>query len=159
MTHDELSPRAFGASFRTFLEQAATGIPVEDSVFSERVRAHLGVDPAVLEVVTHTFSQVDRPNVQVALDAYLEGDGRSAETLGFIVPNAFRAVTLTDLIFRSRPGFFGGPSVQVGPVGHLQVDHRQRRLAHLHRVRAPAAGHGARPRGAARQRRPAAVFG
>jgi len=123
MHDDELSPRAFGASFRTFLEQAATGVPAEDSVFSERLRAHLGVDPAGLEIVTHSFSQVDRPNVQVALDAYLEGDGRSAEALGFLVPNAsFRAVMLTDLILRSRPGFFGGASVQIGPVGHVHVD-------------------------------------
>jgi hypothetical protein len=123
LASDALSSRAFGASFRTFLEQAATGIPAEDSVFTERLRAHLGAEPAGLEVVTHTFSQVDRPNVQVALDAYLEGDGRSAEALGFLVPNAsFRAVVLTDLIFRSRPGFFGGPSVQIGPVAHLQVD-------------------------------------
>src|SRR5262249_20300394 len=128
MTDDELSPgalsaRAFGASFRAFLEQAAGGIPAEDSVFSERLRAHLGVDPAGLEVVTHSFSQIDRPNVQVALDAYLENDGRSAETLGFLVPNAsFRAVVLPDLIFRSRPGFFGGPGVQIGPVAHVHGD-------------------------------------
>src|SRR4051794_38657717 len=99
MHDDELSPRAFGASFRTFLEQAATGIPLEDSIFSERLQAHLGVDPAGLEIVTKTFSQIDRPNVQVALDSYLEGEGRSAETLGFLVPNSgFRGVNLTDLI-------------------------------------------------------------
>ncbi len=56
LSRDALSPRAFGASFRTFLEQAATGIPVENSVFSERLEAHLGVEPSGLEVVTNTFS-------------------------------------------------------------------------------------------------------
>ena len=30
MTNDDLSARAFGASFKDFLEQAATGVPAEE---------------------------------------------------------------------------------------------------------------------------------
>ena len=76
MDEQQVSARDFGAAFKGFLEQAATGVPPEEPVFARRFREHLGVDPTTLEIVSQQFEVTDRPNVQVALDAYLEGEGR-----------------------------------------------------------------------------------
>ena len=83
MQTDELSARNFGAAFKGFLEQAATGAPTEEPIFARRIREHLGVAPTTLEIVSRQVDVIDRPNLQVALDSYLEADGRSAELLGF----------------------------------------------------------------------------
>src|SRR5262245_17295940 len=123
MENEDLSARDFGAAFKGFLEQAATGVPVEEPVFAQRVRAHLGTDPAALEIVNRKFDALDRPNVQVALDAYLEGEGRSAEILGFTAPYAgFRATSITELIAPGSPSLFADRGVQPGPVEYVDVD-------------------------------------
>jgi len=82
MTADELSPARFGAAFKAFLEavnQAAT--PVEGTLH-ERISEHLGADPSLLPVFSEEFDPYEHPNVQVAIDAYLEPNARSAELIG-----------------------------------------------------------------------------
>jgi hypothetical protein len=123
MENEDLSARGFGAAFKGFLEQAATGVPVEEPVFAQRIREHLGTDPATLEIVNRSFDALDRPNVQVALDAYLEGEGRSAEILGFNAPyGGFHATSITQLIAQASPSLFGERGVQPGPVEYVDVD-------------------------------------
>jgi hypothetical protein len=72
---EQLSAREFGSAFKGFLEQAANGVPDEEPMFARRIREHLGADPATLEVVGQTLEVQDRPNLQLALDAYLSQDG------------------------------------------------------------------------------------
>jgi hypothetical protein len=123
MADEPLSASDFGTAFKGFLEQAASGVPTEEPIFARRLRDHLGVDPAALPVVSQEFSITDRPNVQVALDAYLEGKGRSAEILGFVTPyGRLRGSSITDLLARTRGGFVGESSVQEGPVEYVHVD-------------------------------------
>jgi hypothetical protein len=121
---DDLSARDFGAAFKGFLEQAATGVEAEEPIFARRLRQHLGVDPSTLEIVSRGFEAVDRPNLQVALDAYLAGEGRGAETIGFVSPYAgFRSTSITELIAQPRAGFFSdGAGVQEGPVEYAEVE-------------------------------------
>ena len=103
MPNDDLSAREFGAAFKGFLEQAANGVPVEEPIFARRIREHLGADPTTLEIVGQTLEVTDRPNLQLALDSYLEGDGRSAERLGFVA-ESFVAMSLTTLIAPAERG-------------------------------------------------------
>jgi hypothetical protein len=120
---EALSARDFGTAFKGFLEQASSGVPEQEAFFERRLREHLGGDPAKLPVVSRSFEGNDRPNVQVALDGFVEQDGRSAETIGFIPPHSgFRATTMTDLAARRGSSLFGGAHVAEGPVGYVDVD-------------------------------------
>jgi cell division protease FtsH len=121
MPDDDLSARAFGPAFKGFLEQAANGVPAEEPIFARRIREHLGADPTTLEIVGQTLEVTERPNLQLALDSYLEEDGRSAERLGFVA-ESFVAMSLTMLIARGKTGLWGGGSVGEGPVGYAHVD-------------------------------------
>jgi hypothetical protein len=123
MTDDALSAREFGTAFKGFLEQASAGMPDSEPLFAQRLREHLGHDPATLPVVGQGFDPTDRPNLQVALDGYLGADGRSAETLGFAAPyGGFRGATFTDLIASRGSGLFGESHVAEGPVAYTHVD-------------------------------------
>jgi hypothetical protein len=118
-----LSAREFGAAFKGFLEQAVTEAPEEGSTFRRRIRDHLGVDPTSLAVVTQEFESTDHPNVQLALDAYLEPEPRTAELLGFASPFAgYQPVTLAALLATPRGGPMAGPSIDPGPVQYVEVD-------------------------------------
>src|SRR5437870_2072687 len=81
MTEEGLSAREFGAAFKGFLEQAVSDAPADDPFFLGKLRDHFGGDPSELPIVEQEFETTDRPNVQVALDAYLEPERRSAELL------------------------------------------------------------------------------
>lgn len=64
-----LSPAAFGRSFRAFLEAAVAGQEVEEPPFVVRLTDHLGADPRGLPILSEQFSVIEHPNVQAALDA------------------------------------------------------------------------------------------
>jgi hypothetical protein len=115
-----LSAREFGAAFKGFLEEATTGAPVEEPFFAARLRAHLGADPVTLAVVGQEFAPTDRPNVQVALSALL--DGRPHELVGFTAPyNGLTGITFNTLLQRPGPGLPGG-GASPAPVRYVDVD-------------------------------------
>ncbi|HEX4521828.1 MAG TPA: AAA family ATPase [Gaiellaceae bacterium] len=122
MNEKQLSAQDFGPAFKAFLEQAASGVERQEAPFVETIRDHLGVDPRELEVVTQSLEPTERPNLQVALDAYLEPGGRSARIIGIVPPNGSGGVTITELISRRRGGFYGDSSIQIGPVEHVRID-------------------------------------
>jgi hypothetical protein len=123
MVDESLSARDFGAAFKGFLEQASAGVRDEEPVFARRLREHIGADPATLPIVTQEFAVTDRPNVQAALDAYLEHEGRRGEVRGFMSPYAgFRGASITDLIAQRGSGFFGQSGAGEGPIEYVHVD-------------------------------------
>jgi hypothetical protein len=142
MSEQSLSARDFGSAFKGFLEQAVTGAPGEEPPLVGQVRAHLGVEPGSLAIVGQDFDSTDHANVQIALDAYLEPETRTAELVGFASPfPGYQAVSLAALLVSKPAGLMGGPSVEMGPVQYADVDVGSDRVLGLHRVGASLREH------------------
>jgi AAA+ superfamily predicted ATPase len=123
MNDEQLSAQEFGAAFKGFLEQAATGVPKEEPVFARRIREHLGVDPTPLPILSQLFASTDRPNVQVALDSLLQKEGRSFEALGLASQHiGFTGASLSNLLVPESTGFFGQSAPTVAPVKYVQIE-------------------------------------
>jgi hypothetical protein len=123
MDKQPLSARDFGAAFKGFLEQAVGDAPEEAPPFLARIQEHLGVEPGSLPVVRQDFDGTERPNLQVALDAYLEPETREVELVGITSPYAgFQATSMSMLLAPSRGGLVSGPELSVGPVQYADVD-------------------------------------
>jgi hypothetical protein len=75
----ELSPERFGSAFKAFVHAVDPAASTPASPLLERIRAHLGTDPAQLPVVGEEFDSFEHPNVQVARDDYLSHPGRTAD--------------------------------------------------------------------------------
>jgi hypothetical protein len=122
MSDETPSLNAFGASFKSFLDTVTAQTPTEPSVFAERLKAHFGADAATFPVIEDKFKWADRPNLQVAIDAYLVQPGRSADLVGINVGGAqgrFMGVQLADLIARNSG--MGGSGPSEGPVQYVKV--------------------------------------
>jgi hypothetical protein len=116
------SPAAFGKAFRAFLEQAAKGQEAEDPPFVARLADHLGADPRGLPILTEQFSTIEHPNVQAALDAWISGDGRSAELVGMSAEQKrYVGLGFSDLVTPVRGGLMGDRGPQPGPVDYVNV--------------------------------------
>ncbi len=118
MSDPELAPARFGAAFKAFMEAVVAEAPPPGGPLFERIGAHLGADPAQLPVIAEEFDSFEHPNVQVALDAYLEGADRRATLIGVAADNKrFMAFGLSDLL--SRGGLPGRPALAEGPVDYV----------------------------------------
>ena len=117
-----LSPAAFGQALRAFLERAVQGHEVGDPPFVARLARHLGADPRELPILAEQFSTIEHPNVQAALDAWISGDGRSAELVGMSAEQKrFVGLGFSDLVTPIRGGFMGERAPQPGPVDYMNV--------------------------------------
>jgi hypothetical protein len=122
MTDGPLSAEDFGPAFKAFLEQAIKAVPAEEPFFISRLRDHFGTDPSTLPIVREEFESSDHPNLQVAIDSFLEGEGRSADVFG--VSTGLRQVmgmSFSDLLTRESPAPWGSPRVSPGPVEYMNV--------------------------------------
>jgi hypothetical protein len=73
----------FASTFQRFSEAMASAAPTERvSPIRELIDRHIGVDTAMTPILSETFAAWDHANVQVALSAWLEADGRSHEVVG-----------------------------------------------------------------------------
>ena len=79
-----------------------------------RLREHLGGEPAELPIVSRELAAWDRPNFQVAVDAW--SAGREVEVVGLPVMQGYRA-GLAELVRASE----WGPEFQLGAVQHVTV--------------------------------------
>jgi len=89
----------------------------EPDGFAERLRDHFGSDPVSLPAATFKFADLNRPNVQLALDAYLAQPGRAAELLGFAAASQYVELNFSTLVARAQPG----QRITPGPVGRVMV--------------------------------------
>lgn len=71
-------------------ERQAESAPAEDPVVRRRLRDHLGADPGELPVVSSPLEGYQRVNFQVALDAWLEPEGRDGELIGLSEMHGYR---------------------------------------------------------------------
>ncbi|MFN8513085.1 MAG: AAA family ATPase [Thermomicrobiales bacterium] len=118
MADHDLSPAQFGTAFKAFMDAVVAAASPPTSPLLERLRAHLGTDPTQLPVVSEEFDVFEHPNVQVALDTYLEVPGRRAEIVGVAADNKrFMVFGLSDLI--SRRGNPNVPPLTEGPVDYV----------------------------------------
>ncbi len=110
MPEEELSPATFGSAFKAFIDaMVAQANASQTSPLLDRLRAHVGTDPTQLPVIAEEFDSFEQPNVQVAIDNYLSGDGRQADLIGVAAENKrFMALSLSDLLSR-RSALVEGP--------------------------------------------------
>lgn len=87
----------FGAAWLAFLQEAVSTQPRVESPLLVRVREHLGADPSGLPVVGDSFPMWEHPNIQRALDAWITGDGRSADLVGLAGQGKYGS-SLSDLL-------------------------------------------------------------
>jgi hypothetical protein len=118
-----ISAGDFGVAFKGFLEQAAAQTPLDDPYFVRRLKELFGDDPRGFPVVSQDFPVRDHPNVQRALDGYLEKDGRQAEFVGVATSSKrFNGVGLWELVARAgRPGLMSDSSPGPGPVEFVDI--------------------------------------
>jgi hypothetical protein len=112
----------FGAAFKGFLERTVAAAPVAEPVFAARLRAHFGTDPAALPIVAEQFERSEHPNLQAALDAWLQPSERSFEAIGVTSEyKRFNGLGLADILTSGRTGLVGGSGPAVGPVEYINV--------------------------------------
>jgi hypothetical protein len=118
MADNELTPERLGSVFASFIQQIATAAQTEPSPLLDKITVHLGTDPAQLPVTLEQFDTFEQPNLQVAMEAYLKPDGRTAELIGVSMQNKrFMAIGLSELI--TRGSIFGSGPLLEGPVDYV----------------------------------------
>ena len=84
---DQTSPEEFGLLFKRFLDDIVNRAEVPEGPLLKRLREHLGGEPMRMPVISEEFERFQQPNLQVAMDAYLERPGNSAELIGLAAEN------------------------------------------------------------------------
>jgi hypothetical protein len=79
---EPLEPEDLARALRDLQAWALAHAPAEESPLRMRIREHLDTDPAELPVVSRNIPLWERANLQVALDAYFDGNERSHEFVG-----------------------------------------------------------------------------
>jgi hypothetical protein len=96
--------------------------PTTEPVFAARLREHFGTDPAALPIIAEHFVPSEHPNMQAALDAWLQSGGRSSEAIGVTSEyKRFNGLGLADVLTSGRTGLVGGSGPAVGPVEYVNV--------------------------------------
>jgi len=84
-----VQPEELAGAIKRLVEWAERHAPRPESPLRRRLREHFGVDPVELSVVSRSLEAWDRPNVQVALDAWLAD--KRFEVVGVSVMEGYRA--------------------------------------------------------------------
>jgi DNA polymerase III delta prime subunit len=111
-------PVALAAALEALQQFAYEHAPPKPSQLADRLVAHLQHDPLSLPVVSNSYAVVERPNLQLGLDAWAAEPGHSVEIVGLNSPNrGHEALELSQLV---APGRWH-PGVELGPPTYLQV--------------------------------------
>lgn len=84
---ERTSPEEFGLLFKRFLDDIVNRAEVPEGPLLKRLREHLGGEPMHMPVISEEFQRFEQPNLQVAMDTYLERPGHSAELIGLAAEN------------------------------------------------------------------------
>jgi hypothetical protein len=110
----------FGRLFQEFLRLSLEDTRRQPSEFIVRLSDHLGVDPMGLPVVAASYQTFDHVNVQVAIEAYLAGDGRRAEIIGIAgqgMRDMHSLAEVVEMAARHRMFSLGGVDYATAPAG------------------------------------------
>jgi ATPase family associated with various cellular activities (AAA) len=106
---DEITPQEFAEAFQRLTEWAIGESRLGRSPFKEMLTQHFGEDPATYPLTVEAIAVYDLPNLQLALDAYLEGDGRRHSLIGFGGPVTHMELSLAGLVHDYGFGLAEGP--------------------------------------------------
>ena len=84
-----VDPEELAGALKELADWAAKHAPQPEPAVRRRLREHLGGDPSDVPVVSRALPEYDRPNFQVAIDAWTEG--RDVEVVGLPVMHGYRA--------------------------------------------------------------------
>ena len=109
--------RAFGQTFQRFLEQIVHTAQADDGpTLGGRLEEHLGVDPLSLPVVAEEFASFDHPNLQVAIEAWLEATAHPYELVGVAGSGRHHQSFSEVLEMARRHNAYG-----LGPVDYVRI--------------------------------------
>ena len=109
-----MRPEELAGALVRLWEWAQVHAPRPEPPVQRRLREHLGQDPADLPIVSRALAAWDRPNFQVAIDAWAEG--REVEVVGLPVMEGYRA-GLAELV----RGASWGAALELGAVEYVTV--------------------------------------
>jgi hypothetical protein len=109
-----VEPEELARSLKELLEWAREHAPAPEPEVRRRLRDHLGTEPVDLPVVARGMQVWDRPNLQVAIDAWTPG--REVELVGLPVMQGYRA-GLAELVRGSE----WLAAIRLGAVEHVTV--------------------------------------
>ena len=109
-----MEPEELAAALKRLADWAQEHAPQPESPLLQRLTEHFDADPADLPVVTRPLQPWDRPNLQVAIEAWLED--RDHEVIGLPTMHGYRA-SLAELV---RGSEWGETAQNVG-VEHVEV--------------------------------------
>ena len=99
-------------------EFAQAHAPAVPSPVQESLVAHFGRDPLELPVVSDEYLEVDRPNLQLALDAWAAAPGRAVVALGLAAPHHGRMELSFAELLTSSPW---GNLIGFGPLSYVEA--------------------------------------
>lgn len=109
-----MEPEELASAIKRLTEWAEEQAPRPESAVRRRLHEHLGGDPAERPIVSRALAAWDRPNFQVAVDAWCSD--RETEVVGLPVMQGYRA-GLAELV--RGPEWLD--SVELGAVEHVTV--------------------------------------
>jgi hypothetical protein len=139
---EDISPQEFANAFRRLLEWASSE-GADRSPFKNMLAEHFGEDPATFPVTVERVPSYDLPNLQLALEAYLERDGLDHRLVGFGGHIGYAEMSLSGLVHDVAFGIAVGPvrrtlvqldgdrSVSCITAGLFLISQGERRLAAL----------------------------
>jgi ATPase family associated with various cellular activities (AAA) len=139
----DISPEDFARAFSRIAEWAMIERHSERSPFKSMLVEHFGTDPATFPVTGEAIAPYDLPNLQLAIDSYLERDGVSHRLIGFGGHLGHAEMSLAGLVHDFGFGLAVGPvrrtvvqldgdrSVTCVTAGLLLLAEAERRMAAL----------------------------
>jgi len=85
--NERTSPEEFGLLFKRFLDDIVNRAEVPEGPLLKRLRGHLGGEPTRMPVMSEELQRFEQPNLQVAMEAYLERPGHTADLIGLAAEN------------------------------------------------------------------------
>jgi hypothetical protein len=105
----EITPQQFAEAYQRVSEWVHGGGASDRSPFKARLTEHFGEDPATYPLTREAIPGYDLPNLQLALDAYLDGDGTEHDLVGFGGPVGHMEISLAGLVHDVGFGLAEGP--------------------------------------------------
>ena len=109
-----MEPEELADALKRLTAWAEQHAPTPESAVRRRLDHHLGRDPGDLPIVSRALAAWDRPNFQVAVDAWTAG--REVEVVGLSVIEGYRAGLAEPV-----RGAHWGLELELGAVQHVTV--------------------------------------